>query len=92
MFLFFCFFLCVLLFGLLVHTCLHNYVHVLLANKWATLWAACLGCAKLALCHGASSQATIHRQGGMLKDAVTGFVSIQTVCFVLWADLYRAWT
>ena len=21
-----------------------------------------------------------------------GFISIQTVCFVLWVDLYRAWT
>ena len=66
---------------------------ILLANKWAMLWAACLGCAELALHHGASSRATIHRQGGMLKDAMTmGFVSIQTVCFELWVDLYRAWT
>ena len=29
---------------------------------------------------------------GVLKDAVTGYVGIQTVCSVLWADLYRAWT
>ena len=28
----------------------------------------------------------------LLKDAAMGFVSIQTVFFVLWADLYRAWT
>ena len=28
----------------------------------------------------------------VLKDAATGYVSIQTVCPVLWADLYRAWT
>ena len=28
----------------------------------------------------------------MLMDAATGFISIQTVCFVLWVDLYRAWT
>ena len=65
---------------------------VLLANEWATLWAAYLGCAKLALHHGASSQMTVCHRGGMLKDAMTGFVSIQTVCFVLWVDLYRAWT
>ena len=29
--------------------------------------------------------------GGLLKDATMGFVSIQTVCFELWVDLYRAW-
>ena len=28
----------------------------------------------------------------MFKDATTGYVSIQTVCSVLRADLYRAWT
>ena len=28
----------------------------------------------------------------MLKDAATGYVSIQTVCSVLRADPYRAWT
>ena len=28
----------------------------------------------------------------MLKDAMLGFVSIQTISFVLWVDLYRAWT
>ena len=28
----------------------------------------------------------------MLKDAATGYVSIQTVCSVRRADLYRAWT
>ena len=28
----------------------------------------------------------------VLKDAAMGFVSIQTVCLVLWVDLYRAWT
>ena len=67
-------------------------MRVLLANEWATLQAAYLGCAKLALCHGTSSWATIHCRGGMLKDAMTGYVSIQTVCFELWADLYRAWT
>ena len=65
---------------------------VLLANEWATLQAAYLGCAKLALCCGASSWATIHHRGGILKDGTTGFVSIQTVFFELWADLYRAWT
>ena len=65
---------------------------ILIANKWATLRAAYLGCAKLALCHGVSSRVTIRRRGGMLKDAATGYVSIQTVCSVLQADLYRAWT
>ena len=65
---------------------------ILLANKHVMLWAACLGCAELALHHGASSWATICRQGAMLKDAMTGFVSVQTVCFGLWVDLYRAWT
>ena len=29
---------------------------------------------------------------GVLKDATAGFVSVQTVCFVLWVDFYRAWT
>ena len=29
---------------------------------------------------------------GLLKDATTGYISIQTVCPVLQADLYRAWT
>ena len=28
----------------------------------------------------------------LLKDAAMGYVSIQTVCSVLRADLYRAWT
>ena len=28
----------------------------------------------------------------MLKDAAMGYVSVQTVCSVLRADLYRAWT
>ena len=28
----------------------------------------------------------------VLKDAATGYVSVQTVCSVLRADLYRAWT
>ena len=53
---------------------------ILLANEWATLRAAYLGCAELALRHSASSQATICHQGGMLKDAMMGYVSIQTVC------------
>ena len=61
---------------------LHSFVHFLLANKWAhwsnIAWAACLGHAKLALCHGASSWTTVCHQGGMLKDATAGFVSIQT--------------
>ena len=26
----------------------------------------------------------------VLKDAMAGFVSVQTVCFVLWVDFYRA--
>ena len=63
---------------------------VLLANEQAILQAAYLGCAKLALHHGASSWATICHRGGMLKDATTGYVSVQTVCSVLRADLYRA--
>ena len=89
-FLFFCFFLCAdYLVCLFVCVCIT--MRVLLANKWATLQAACLYCAKLALHHGTSIWATIHCQGGMLKDATTGFVSIQTVCFVLQVDLYRAW-
>ena len=67
-------------------------MHVLLANKQATLRAAYLGCAKLALRHGVSSRATIRRQGGMLKDAAMGYISVQTVCSVLRTDLYRAWT
>ena len=67
-------------------------MHILLANKQATLWAAYLGCAELALHRGISSWATIRRGGGMLKDATTGYVSIQTVCPVLRADLYRVWT
>ena len=54
--------------------------------------ASLLGCAKLALHHGASSRMTIRRRGGMLKDAAMGFLSVQTVCFMLWVDLYRAWT
>ena len=29
---------------------------------------------------------------GMLKDATMGFVSVQTVGFELWVDLYRVWT
>ena len=28
----------------------------------------------------------------LLKDAMVGFFSIQTVFFMLWVDLYRAWT
>ena len=28
----------------------------------------------------------------LLKDAAMGYVSVQTVCSVLRADLYRAWT
>ena len=28
----------------------------------------------------------------MLKDTTIGFISIQTVCFLLWVDLYRVWT
>ena len=28
----------------------------------------------------------------MLKDSMMGYVSIQTVCFELQADLYKAWT
>ena len=28
----------------------------------------------------------------MLKDAATGYISAQTVCPVLQADPYRAWT
>ena len=67
-------------------------MRILLANERATLRAAYPGCAGLALRHGASSRATIRRRGGMLKDAATGYVSVQTVCSVLWADLYRAWT
>ena len=67
-------------------------MRVLLANEQATLRAAYLGCAKLALRHGASSRVTIRHQGGMLKDAMIGYVSVQTVCFVLWANLYREWT
>ena len=68
-------------------------MRVLLANEWAMLHAAYLGYAKLALCHGASSRVTICHQGGMLKDTATmGYVSIQTVCPMLWADLYRVWT
>ena len=27
---------------------------------------------------------------GLLKDAAMGYISIQTDCFVLWTDLYRA--
>ena len=67
-------------------------MRILLANKQARLRAAYLGCAELALYHGASSRVIIPRRGGMLKDTATGYVSIQTVCFVLWANLYRAWT
>ena len=54
-------------------------MRVLLANKWAILRAAYLGCTELALRHGASSRATIRHQEGMLKDAATGYVSIQIV-------------
>ena len=35
-----------------------------------------------------NSSACLH----VLKDAVTGYISVQTVCSVLRADLYRAWT
>ena len=28
----------------------------------------------------------------LFEDGAMGFVSIQTVCFVLWVDLYGAWT
>ena len=91
MFLFFCFFLSP---DYLV--CLFVRVGVtmciLLTNKWATLRAAYLGCAELALRCSASSRATIRHQGGMLKDAITSYISIQTVCSELRADLYRAWT
>ena len=57
----------------------------LLANKWATLWAACLDCAKLALHHGASSWATICRRGGMLKDAMVGLLACRlfVLCYRL---------
>ena len=65
---------------------------ILLANKWATLWATYLGCAELALRRGVPSRATIRRRGGMLKDTAMGYNSVQTVFSVLWADLYRAWT
>ena len=77
-FLFFCFFLCAdYLVCLFVRVCVT--MRVLLANKQATLRAAYLGCAKLALHHGASSWTTIRRRGGMLKDAAMGYVSIQTI-------------
>ena len=57
---------------------------ILLANKWATLWAAYLGCAKLALRHGASSRVTIHCQGGMLKDAMTGLIASRLFVSCCW--------
>ena len=60
--------------------CMCISMRILLANEQAMLWAAYLGCNELALHHGTSSQATIHHQGGMLKDAVIGYVSIQTIC------------
>ena len=28
----------------------------------------------------------------LLKAATAGFASVQTICFVLWVDLYRAYT
>ena len=28
----------------------------------------------------------------LLKDAMMGYASVQTVCLMLWADFYRAWT
>ena len=81
MFLFFCFFLCAdYLVCLFICVCIS--IRVLLANKWATLWAAYLVCTKLALCRGTSSQVTIRHRGGMLKDAVMGYISIQTVCLI----------
>ena len=67
-------------------------IRIILANEQTILQAAYLSCAKLALCFGASSRVTICRQGGMLKDAAMGFVSVQTICFELWVDLYGAWT
>ena len=30
--------------------------------------------------------------GYMLKDTVVGSICVQTVCFMLWVDLYRACT
>ena len=86
-----CFFLCSrYLVCLFVRVCIT--MRILLANKRAILRAAYLGCTELALRRSASSRVTIRHQGGMLKDAVTGYVSIQTVCPVLRAGLYRAWT
>ena len=55
-------------------------MRILLANERATLRAACLGCTKLALRRGVSSQVTICHQGGILKDTATGYISIQSVC------------
>ena len=51
-----------------------------------------LGHAELALNCGASSRTTVLCQGGILKDAAVGFASVQTVCYLLWVDLCRAWT
>ena len=71
-------------------------MRILFPNKQAfwnnVAWAACLGRTKLALCYSASSQMIVCHQGGMLKDVMVGFVSIQTVCYLLWVYLCKAWT